>query len=170
MRWEMKNSGTDGIPRQRNSVRPRIFLERHASDNLAGAWARTAHSCHTAVDEVHVSVTTRQQLCLISNCWRQRIDVGKSANAWSLQEQPIEHILELRPDVEHDPTFPGEAEVAAQAESLRRLPLPAVVVVVRCGRSELTSRHIRPGVRIQHQILCWIDAVAVRIFREQRLP
>src|SRR5262249_21918054 len=105
----------------------------------------------------------------ISNCRRERIDVRRSANTRGLQEEPIEHVLELRTDVEHNFTFTSDAEVAAETEGLRRLPLPAVVVVVRRGRSELAARRIRPCGRIQHGVLRRIDAVAVRILQEEIL-
>src|SRR5438067_855467 len=106
MRREMKNSGTATKRHKKHKDLlvpfvpfcgcPRIFLERHASDNLAGARARAAHSCRTAADEVHVSITTRQLSCTVSRREGARIDVEGPANAWSLQEQPVEHILELR--------------------------------------------------------------------------
>src|SRR5262245_37816726 len=88
--------------------------------------------------------------------------------AGRLQIKSVEDVEDLRPDIELHFFLYGEA--AAQAHVLRDLAPPAIVVIETGGLPELARRRVRPGGRIQHEVLPRINAPTIGILQEQRLP
>jgi len=89
-----------------------------------------------------------------------RTDIGAS---WVLHLRAIENVLEVHPHCERHSLVLAELEDPPQAHGFRRPPLITVVVIVWRTRAKLPVRRVRPRVRVQHQVLCRIDAVAVQI-------
>src|SRR5579864_9375566 len=59
------------------------------------------------------------------------------AGSGSREEDPVEDVLELHPQLRVEPLFLAEGEVPGKAERFGGLPLPAVVVVERGGIAPL---------------------------------
>src|SRR5947207_7610025 len=114
---------------------------------------------------------------------RLRVDVPEARRGHSKQCRPIcesvggnrvchiraiEGVEEFKPKLQRHllPYF----EQTAEAELFQRMTLIPVVVVVSGCRPESSGRRIQPGRRVQYEILVRIDAVAVQILEEQRLP
>src|SRR5262249_11677785 len=119
----------------------------------------------------------RQTLLTVSRRGRSGIGAGQYSTPATAQldgfrarqEEAVEHVVEFRPDFKPDVTLAVHEKSTAKAHRFRRLSLPAVVVQIRRCRSELSWRRIDPRVLIQDKIFGRVDAVAVRVFQEQRL-
>src|SRR5690242_2242279 len=139
LRSSNKKAGND--LRHSRLLRITLQLERQPSNDLTAAWCGTG-----SINVVNKAVATSQRACRrVRGLRSRRIHIRRPSDARSGIEQAIEYILELRPDVQLHFSFIGDLEVASQAEGLRRLPLPAVVVVVRSGGAERSRLSIRPG-------------------------
>src|SRR5262245_3509224 len=85
--------------------------ERQAANDLAGSWTRSYCWCSgtiASVDPIDISVTAGEPALTIKRCRRDRIRTGQDRKSSGLygnrtrQEQPIEHILKLRANLELD--------------------------------------------------------------------
>jgi hypothetical protein len=82
----------------------------------------------------------------------------------SRQVEAIKDVEKLSPDLKGHPLF--DRETAAEAEALRHLTLPAEVVIVTGGISELPQRRVHPGSGVQDEFLARIDAPAIGVLQE----
>src|SRR5262245_1188017 len=171
----------DSKLRNRGGHRPHLHsneTECQPSHDLASpglsAGSRISGYC-SSVEPIHIAKAARVPLLSISG-WigggvpaRQRCEPTGLHRNWTRQEEPVKNVIELRPDLELDVPFAVDGKDPAEAEWLRALPLPPEVVVVRRRGSESPGRRIDPCIRVQHELLCRIDAMTIRVFRKQRL-
>src|SRR4029077_1847370 len=78
----------------------------------------------------------------------------------------VEDVDEISANVQRDPLL--EAERAAEPKILNRPALIAVIAIVSRRRAELAGGRLAPCGRIQNEILVGIEAVTVKVPREQR--
>ena len=158
------------------------FLEGDARHDLTAA-RLSSLACRAAVECVHESEAGGQRVrvpgaaCVEASTgthrWSsriggRRIEPGDIHQSRIRQIQAVENILELRADVEVRP-FAEQPESPPETQRLRGLPLPAKVVILGGGRSELASRRIRPRGRIQHKLRGRVEALAIGIEQKQIL-
>src|SRR2546425_8030873 len=142
--------------------------KRYARDNLTGSWLRSG-----AVHPIDISVAAGTSALVVKGrrrCWigAYQYSTAAAAELYGLgtgQKQTVKHVVEFCPDFELDVALAVHEKVTTQAHRFCGLPLPAVIVEVGRRFSELARRGIDPGVRVQHEILGWIDAMAVRVFQ-----
>src|SRR5262252_3016241 len=129
----------DEIPSLTSQTRYFVFFsERDAGDNLAGARLRSG-----AVHPVDVAVATGELVLIVSGRRRERIRAGCGREAAGLDRnrtrevEPVENVLEFRANLELHVPFTTHKEEPADAQGFRRLTLPAILIEIRCRRSEL---------------------------------
>ena len=158
------------------------FLEGYTRHDLAAA-RLSSLACRAAVKRVNESEAGGQRVrisgaaCVEASTgthrWSsriggRRIEPGDIHKCRIRQIQAVENVLELRPDVEVCP-FAEQAEIPTETQRFRRLPLPAEVIVVGGGRSELAGRRIRPRGWIQHELRGGVEALAIGVEQKQIL-
>ncbi len=79
----------------------------------------------------------------------------------------MEDVLEFRTQLQDVAFF--DSEVSGEAHRFRRLPLPTVVAVVRCGGAPGSSRSIAECLRIQYLGGLGIKAPAVGVNQQEGL-
>ena len=83
------------------------------------------------------------------------------------QLEPVEDVEELSSNLESHLLLDWEA--ATEAQVLRNIALPAIVVVEPGRESELSCRRVSPGVRVQNQVPRRINAASIGVFQEKWL-
>ena len=105
MRWgRNKNGGVIPLP----ELLPH-YLEGQACNDLARSRPGAG-----AIDPIDITVAAREQALVVPVCERRGTHVSWSADARGAQEEAVEHILELRADVENHLSFVRNTEIAAQ--------------------------------------------------------
>ncbi len=141
----------------RPSLDPRRSCFRFGSETEPRYDLPRPRLSRASIEGIHESVTLRQRAQAVSDGGSGRIHAADSEGARAglhanrvRKKQAIKHVLEFRADLKIDVPFAMDDKFPADAQRFRRLPLPAIVVVVCCRSAELAWSRIHPRRRIQY--------------------
>lgn len=142
----------------------RLNRQPRIADRAESRWSRiTSRAAERAGRNVHTVRQTRGRSRDVAATRALRI-----ARASAVDLQLVLDNEKLCPEFQRLPFSDGE--LAANIDRFRRTSLTPEIAVERRRSAPLAQSGIRPGSRIQRELLGWVYAMAVWILQVDRLP